>query len=197
MSCFIASNTCFPMHLTPLTRNESANEELRKGAQAYLRLLFHFSMEEYSSVQAANAELRARVQQLAGELAEARGGPGRQGGGTHRRAEGPRPLGGLREALAAGLGLPSSPGSPLPGVAWPDAAASAGSGEKAPMLAAADAAQEARNARVLELLQKKACHRTSWSQKCSTRRALLSQRTLFEPLANKSPIIKCKAAGTW
>lgn len=105
--------------------------------------------------------MRARVQQLAGELAEARGGPGRQGGGTHPRAEGPGPLGGLREALAAGLGLPSSPGSPPPDEAWPAAAASAGDGQGAVMPAAADAAQEARNARVLELLQSKARHMAS------------------------------------
>ncbi len=92
-------------------------------------------------------------------------GGGRGGAGGH--------LGGLREALAAGLGLPISPGSPERCAPQPDSAAGLTGGgredagapdlEQAAESAAARerAAQEARNARVLELLRSKvgnACH---------------------------------------
>lgn len=96
-------------------------------------------------------------------------GGGRGGAGGH--------LDGLREALAAGLGLPISPGSPERCAPQPDSAAGwAGGGredadapdlEKAAESAAARerAAQEARNARVLELLRSKVgnacCHQSS------------------------------------
>ena len=71
-----------------------------------------------TSAQAAGAHM----QQLAGEVVEARGAPVARAGGPNPR-RGARVLGG--EALPAGLGLPSSPGSPLPDVAWPDSAARA------------------------------------------------------------------------